>query len=203
MYKIGRSGLFSLGIGATLAAAISVISLIIYKRVYFFDGFAITGFLWVIVVLAVAFGIASLPLFILGRSAYQTYRQETKDSPIVGVESSGDGYIALTKHVLLCIFTCGIWYLIWIYRTTDYLNRTPEAETYNPTTTLLLCMFIPFYSIFWFYKHGQRLDRFSKASHIQGSDMATICLILGIFIPIVACILMQDRINQISKVENK
>ena len=27
--------------------------------------------------------------------------------------------------------------------------------------------------------------------------MATLCLILGIFIPIVACILMQDRINLI------
>ena len=47
------------------------------------------------------------------------------------------------------------------------------------------------------YKHGQRIDTFSKYKKLKNSDMATMCLILGIFIPIVACILMQDRINTI------
>lgn len=37
----------------------------------------------------------------------------------------------------------------------------------------------------------------SKSKNLNYSDMATICLVLGIFIPIVACILMQDRINNI------
>ena len=56
-------------------------------------------------------------------------------------------------------------------------------------------MFVPFYQIYWFYKHGQRIDNLSKQKNLNNADMATLCLILGIFIPIVACILMQDRIN--------
>ena len=56
-------------------------------------------------------------------------------------------------------------------------------------------MFVPFYQIYWFYKHGLRIDSMSKQKNINTSDMATLCLLLGIFIPIVACILMQDRIN--------
>ena len=61
-------------------------------------------------------------------------------------------------------------------------------------------MFVPFYQIYWFYKHGQKLDSFMKARKLSGSDMATLCLILGIFIPVVACILMQDKFNQLCTV---
>ena len=35
----------------------------------------------------------------------------------------------------------------------------------------------------------------SKSRGIARSDMATLCLILSIFVPFAACILMQDRIN--------
>ena len=108
-----------------------------------------------------------------------------------------EAYCSLGKHIVLCLFTFGIWYLIWIYRTTKYLNNAPNSLQYNPANKLLLCMFVPFYQIYWFYKHGQRIDNLSKQKNLNNADMATLCLILGIFIPIVACILMQDRINTI------
>lgn len=117
-------------------------------------------------------------------------------------EEQGEAYCGLGKHILLLLFTCGIWYLIWTYRTTKYLNKTPNAEYYNPTSKLLLCMFVPFYSIYWFYRHGQRIDSFSKSKGLNNSDMATLCLILGIFIPIVACMIMQDKINALCTSKN-
>lgn len=105
-------------------------------------------------------------------------------------------YCGLAKHVLLLLFTCGIWYLIWIYRTTENLNCLEEEPPRNPATKLLLCMFVPFYSIYWVYKSAQRIDRLSA---LQGrpSDSATLCLILSIVIAIVPPILMQDKINGI------
>ena len=124
----------------------------------------------------------------------QKVSEVTNDSTYVEEEYS-EAYCGLGKHIVLCLFTFGIWYLIWTYRTTKYLNKAPNAVQYNPTSKLLLCMFVPFYQIYWFYKHGQRLDAMSKQKKLNNSDMATLCLILGIFIPIVACILMQDRIN--------
>lgn len=107
------------------------------------------------------------------------------------------GYLSLGKHIFLSLFTCGIWPLIWICRTTRKLNEAPNVEQYDPIKKLLLCIFVPFYQIYWYYKHGQRVDALAREKRLNASDMATLCLILGIFIPIVASILMQDRINLI------
>lgn len=100
----------------------------------------------------------------------------------------------MVKHVLLLLFTFGIWYYIWIYRTTRYLNQVEDEPPRNPTTKLLLCMFVPFYAIYWIYKSAQRLDKLSISRGIP-SDLSTLCLILAIFVGIIPPILMQDKIN--------
>lgn len=104
--------------------------------------------------------------------------------------------IGLFAHVLLLLFTCGIWYLIWIYRTTRYLNCLEDEEYRNPGTKLLLCMFVPFYSIYWVYKSAQRIDKLAMTVDVV-SDLTVVCLILEIFVPLIPPILMQDKINKI------
>jgi uncharacterized membrane protein len=83
-----------------------------------------------------------------------------------------------------------------VYRTTSFTNIAKNEEYRNPTTKLLLCMFVPFYSIYWYYKTAQRIDKIAKDKGVA-SDLATICLILAIFVPIVPPILMQAKINDI------
>ena len=112
--------------------------------------------------------------------------------------SSLAGYCDLTKHILLLIFTFGIWHYIWIYRTTDFLNTTPNEEKQNPTNKLLLCMFVPFYYIYWIYKNAKRIDNLALSKGKE-SDICTVCLILAIFIPIIPPILMQDKMNKAVK----
>lgn len=112
------------------------------------------------------------------------------------VPAEDAGYCSLVKHVLLLLFTFGIWYLIWIYRMTGYLNRVEDEEPRTPSSQLLLCMFVPFYGIFWIYKSAQRIDKLSRAKGIP-SEMATLCLILAIFVGILPPILMQDKVNTI------
>lgn len=107
---------------------------------------------------------------------------------------AGSAYCSMVKHVLLLLFTFGIWYYIWIYRTTRYLNQVEDEPPRNPTTKLLLCMFVPFYAIYWIYKSAQRLDKLSISRGIP-SDLSTLCLILAIFVGIIPPILMQDKIN--------
>ncbi len=108
----------------------------------------------------------------------------------------GGSYIGIGKHILLLLFTFGIWHLIWIYRTTEYCNRASETEKYSPVNKLLLCIFVPFYMIYWYYKHAQRVDVLARAKG-EIESFSTTILILAIFIPIVAAILMQDKINKI------
>lgn len=113
------------------------------------------------------------------------------------IASSENGaYCGLVKHILLLLFTFGIWYLIWIYRMTGYLNCVEDEEPRNPTTKLLLCMFVPFYSIYWVYKSALRIDKLAAAKGIS-SDLSTLCLILAIFVGIIPPILMQDKVNAI------
>lgn len=111
--------------------------------------------------------------------------------------AESDGYFSMAAHVLLLLFGFGIWQYIWVYRTTKYLNRAPGMEQRNPTTKLLLCMFVPFYYIYWVYQSAKRIDALSNSRGIP-SDSATLCLILQIFIGIVPPILMQSKINTLA-----
>ena len=81
---------------------------------------------------------------------------------------------------------------------TDFTNKAEmdgEGDR-NPTTKLLLCMFIPFYQLYWTYKTAQRIDRMANRCGIP-SDISTLCLVLAIFVPIVPPIIMQDKVNTI------
>lgn len=191
--KVGLTGLIALPVGIILGFLAALISFFIGGRVHLFD-IPFTGILWAIIIAIIVIGICLSPLAIL-------YPAKPRMTTNIGVDMR-DGYIGLGKHIVLCLFTFGIWYWIWIYRTTAYLNRTPNAEQYNPTLKLLLFLFVPFYSIYWYYKHGGRIDTLSHSRNLNQSDMATMCLVLGVFIPIVACILMQDRINSLCTATN-
>lgn len=118
------------------------------------------------------------------------------ESVAYGATTEDRAYCGLVKHILLLIFTFGIWYFIWIYRMTGYLNQVKDEPERNPSTKLLLCLFVPFYSIYWVYKSAQRIDKLAALKGVR-SDLSTICLILAIFIGIIPPILMQDKINEI------
>ena len=106
------------------------------------------------------------------------------------------GYQDLLSHTLLLLFTFDIWRYIWIYKTTDRLNNLTSEEYRNPTTKLLLCMFIPFYYIYWTYKTAKIVDNLAKDKGIQ-SDITPICLVLSFFIELIPPIIIQDKINNI------
>lgn len=122
----------------------------------------------------------------------KTYQYETQEN----------GYIDLAKHVLLILFTFGIWYYIWVYRTTRFLNTVKGEEYRDPTNKLLLCMFVPFYSIYWVYKSAQRTDKLARENGVS-SDLSTLCLVLAIFVGIVPPILIQSKINEVITQRNK
>ena len=110
--------------------------------------------------------------------------------------AEGTAYYNLGMHVVLLLLTFGVWYLIWIYRMTGYLNRVEDEQPRNPTNQLLLCIFVPFYTVWWVYQSAQRIDKLAAAKGIA-SDLSMLCLILAIFVGVVPPILMQDKINAI------
>lgn len=115
--------------------------------------------------------------------------------------SNVDGFISMGFHVLLLLLTGGIWLYIWIYKTTKYLNRTPNEKQNDVTATLLLSLFVPFYTIYWIYKQSQKIDKLSSM-YGQNEAISSICLILAIFLPIIAPIIMQNKINNLAQISN-
>lgn len=111
-------------------------------------------------------------------------------------EALPEAYFDLVNHTLLLVFTFGIWMLIWVYRMTGYTNAVKGEEKRNPTNKLLLYIFVPLYSIYWIYKTAQRIDKMAKEKNIE-PDIGTPCLILAVFVPVLAPILMQDKMNKV------
>ena len=116
-------------------------------------------------------------------------------------ESEVDGYCGLFKQVLLMMVTFGIWYLIWIYRITRYLNRVNGMERRTPVNQLLLCMFVPFYVVYWTYQSALRADKLASYVGVE-SKLGTLCLILAAMVPMAAPVLIQDKVNTVIAVEN-
>ena len=107
------------------------------------------------------------------------------------------GSFNLIGHVFLLIFTFGIWFFIWIYRVTEYTNFTSRAERRDPAAKLLLCMFVPFYLIYWIYRSFQRIDLMCEENELP-SDTDVFCTVMMFVAPIASLAIMQMKINDIN-----
>ena len=120
--------------------------------------------------------------------------------PVNEAPARSEMYVGIVKHVLLTLFTFGIYDCIWVYKTTENLNLEGVTETHSGTKKLLLCIFVPFYRIYWFYSQAKRLENLMKYNNIHTSDFAVVTLILAIFVPIVAAsAFLQLKINEYSE----
>ena len=177
--------------------ALAIISIKIYTKVWFVPGVAFflysliySNFIFFYILLTIVGGLAFL---FAGLWLCPAKERNTT------FKTGGEMYRPMATHILLLIFTFGVYSCIWIYKTTKYLNQSPVGEPENPTTKLLLCMFVPFYQIYWFYKQGQKIDGMARVRNLPGNDIATLCLVFGVFFPFVANIIMQDKFNQLAK----
>ena len=112
-----------------------------------------------------------------------------------GSENLSRYYVLIGSHILLSVLTLGIWNLIWIYRTTSFISVSKANNSPSPVITLLLCIFVPFYYIYWTYKTAQTVDLLAREKGINGNT-AVACLILTILLPFLPPIIIQDKINQ-------
>ena len=103
----------------------------------------------------------------------------------------------LTTHILLLLFTFGVYFWIWIYKTTEFTNSISNSQyRRNPTTKMLLCMFVPFYYLYWLHYTCKEIEQYSKAKGVPCS-ISTLCVVLAIFTYFfVSPIIMQSKLNE-------
>jgi len=148
-------------------------------------------------------------LFLLGnvKEQWEEYICKMKEpSENVYTPESGVGIVGekmdVAVVVLLCLFTFGIYPLIWYYKTTKYLRQFSNQSPNDVVGEFLLVMLVPFYSIYWFYKYSKILHSEMIKSGARVEDFTTLHLILAIFLNVVALILTQVRINELIDIKS-
>ena len=105
-------------------------------------------------------------------------------------------YIPMAKHIFLSLITCGIWVLVWIYQVTKALNKVEKAEERRPGWELFLCMFLPFYGLYWLLKTAENVELYG-AEKEKTIKLDMVVLAIGLICPLFATVLIQNKINLI------
>lgn len=93
--------------------------------------------------------------------------------------------VSMVKHILLSFFTFGIWNLIWIAKTTKYLNGTKGFAKRSQGGAVALSMFVPFYAPFWYYQSAQRVDKIAREKGVN-SNLSVLTLFSGFALPVIS-----------------
>lgn len=104
----------------------------------------------------------------------------------------------LVWHILLLLFSHGIWDMFWAFRTTRYLNKEESLKKRKLFLETILFVLISPYRIWWIFRTSALVDQLAKENGVK-SNLKILCLILAFFLPIVPMILLQIKLNQIVK----
>lgn len=111
------------------------------------------------------------------------------------------GNMNLGIHIAMTILFGSVWVGIWTGRTTGWLNKKSGMGVSAPVGQMLLCLFVPCYIIYWFYRQGRRCDHAFQLVHKDAGGKAIMYMIMSIFFPVVPAIIMQCQINSIETQE--
>jgi hypothetical protein len=98
--------------------------------------------------------------------------------------------------IVLSIVTCGIYYIIWLASMCKKIKLMNNEEP-SVAGEVILCLIIPFYSLFWLYSRSKKLASAAANCGVALEDRAVINLVLAIFgLAIVSFALIQSDLNK-------
>ena len=100
--------------------------------------------------------------------------------------------------LILGIVTCGIYLWYWIYCIGSELKGYLDDESINPGLDTLLSVLCGVYMLYVFYNYSKKIYQAQvKAGIPDAQDNAVLYLIIGLFVPVVTILLMQNEINKV------
>lgn len=108
----------------------------------------------------------------------------------------GGYHVDVVKLIILCIVTCGIYEFYWIYKVTEFTNQD-GGEYRNPTNKLLLCLFVPFYFLYWIYVTCKKIETMSAQRGVPSNDVTVLALVFYFVFSPVTVVVMQSSINKL------
>lgn len=105
-------------------------------------------------------------------------------------------YIPIVLHAFLCIFSLGIWEIVWVFRATQFTNSLCYEEKRDPLLRAVLCALVPFYLVCFNNETARRLDEMAVDADID-SNMLGAWQICTFYLAFVMPIIMQFKMNQL------
>lgn len=107
------------------------------------------------------------------------------------------GYHDLLHLALLVLISFNFYYLVFIYRMTDYTNEDETRPKKNPIAQIFLYLLIPFYSNYWCWLMAKKLNHLGESVGIY-KDHSTLVMILPFFgLGLICGLILQNQFNQI------
>lgn len=113
-----------------------------------------------------------------------------------GVAESG--YVNVFLHILLSCATAYIWHWVWVYRVSSAIRGYKGGSGLSPAVHLVLYILLPFYYIYWFYRHGHDIFIEEEKNGIGSKDVNTAMLICGVVSPVIGSVILQNRLNAVA-----
>ncbi len=100
--------------------------------------------------------------------------------------------------LILSILTCGLYHIYWNIKAAQVLNAVAGREVIAPMVGALSGCCLPI-NIYFFYLCGHALGDLGRAigkeEELRGKS--TLLLVLGVFFPMVAAMIVQGHINEL------
>lgn len=94
--------------------------------------------------------------------------------------------------------TAYIWHWVWVYRVSSAIRGYKGGSGLSPAVHLVLYILLPFYYIYWFYRHGHDIFIEEEKNGIGSKDVNTAMLICGVVSPVIGSVILQNRLNAVA-----
>ena len=96
--------------------------------------------------------------------------------------------------------TCGVYYFIWKYKTTEELKAASGDPELNATTDLLISLVCFFYAIFTDFRNAKKAFELLKKHGSNRTDQSTIVLICHLMgFGFASIYLIQEDLNALAR----
>ena len=106
----------------------------------------------------------------------------------------------LIIHMLLAMFLGKIWLWPWVYQTACNLKQIKNDYSRSPGGQLLMFILVPFYSLYWFYKSGKIISKYSSVNGLP-MKIAGLCCVVSLFSNAASSIIMQMEICKLEELK--
>ena len=91
-----------------------------------------------------------------------------------------EGYVKLWVFIVLYVITFGIYMWFWVCKTVGLFNKK-IGNNDGQVQQLLLCAFVPFYTLYWLYKYTNMFSEYgTSVGYVAKSNLTTTCMILAL-----------------------